>query len=77
MIYRRGQKVLVQGITGKQGSFWAEKMREFRHNDFCRRKSEAGRRAAPGTAHLRFGKGRDASRPLRYFGHLHPTGDGA
>lgn len=28
MIYRRGQKVLVQGITGKQGSFWTEKMRE-------------------------------------------------
>jgi succinyl-CoA synthetase alpha subunit len=26
MIYRRGQKVLVQGITGKQGSFWAERM---------------------------------------------------
>lgn len=26
MIYRRGQKVLVQGITGKQGSFWAAKM---------------------------------------------------
>jgi succinyl-CoA synthetase alpha subunit len=26
MIYRKGQKVLVQGITGKQGSFWAEKM---------------------------------------------------
>lgn len=28
MIYRRGQKVLVQGITGKQGSFWAAKMME-------------------------------------------------
>jgi succinyl-CoA synthetase alpha subunit len=28
MIYRRGQKVLVQGITGKQGSFWATKMME-------------------------------------------------
>ncbi len=28
MIYRRGQKVLVQGMTGKQGSFWTEKMRE-------------------------------------------------
>lgn len=28
MIYRRGQKVLVQGITGKQGSFWAARMTE-------------------------------------------------
>lgn len=26
MIYRRGETVLVQGITGKQGTFWAEKM---------------------------------------------------
>jgi succinyl-CoA synthetase alpha subunit len=26
MIYRRGESVLVQGITGKQGSFWAQKM---------------------------------------------------
>lgn len=26
MIYRKGQTVLVQGITGKQGSFWAQKM---------------------------------------------------
>jgi succinyl-CoA synthetase alpha subunit len=26
MIYRRGERVLVQGITGKQGSFWTEKM---------------------------------------------------
>ncbi|MEW6767980.1 MAG: succinate--CoA ligase subunit alpha [Pseudomonadota bacterium] len=28
MIYRRNQKVLVQGITGKQGSFWTERMLE-------------------------------------------------
>lgn len=28
MIYRSGQTVLVQGITGKQGSFWTEKMVE-------------------------------------------------
>ena len=26
MIYRGGQSVLVQGLTGKQGTFWAEKM---------------------------------------------------
>jgi succinyl-CoA synthetase alpha subunit len=26
MIYARGQRVLVQGITGKQGGFWTEKM---------------------------------------------------
>ncbi|MBY0380507.1 MAG: succinate--CoA ligase subunit alpha [Xanthobacteraceae bacterium] len=28
MIYRRGQKVLIQGMTGKQGSFWSERMME-------------------------------------------------
>ncbi len=26
MIYRKGQRALVQGITGKQGTFWTEKM---------------------------------------------------
>jgi succinyl-CoA synthetase alpha subunit len=26
MIYRKGQRVLVQGITGRQGSFWTQKM---------------------------------------------------
>lgn len=26
IIYRRGARVLVQGITGKQGTFWTEKM---------------------------------------------------
>jgi len=28
MIYRKGHRVLVQGITGKQGTFWSEKMME-------------------------------------------------
>ena len=28
MIYRKAQRVLVQGITGKQGTFWTEKMME-------------------------------------------------
>ena len=26
IIYRKAQRVLVQGITGKQGTFWTEKM---------------------------------------------------
>ena len=29
MIVRGNETVLVQGITGKQGSFWAERMREY------------------------------------------------
>ena len=29
MIVRGGERVLVQGITGKQGTFWAERMREY------------------------------------------------
>jgi len=29
MIIRGSESVLVQGITGKQGTFWAEKMREY------------------------------------------------
>jgi succinyl-CoA synthetase alpha subunit len=29
MIVRRGDRVLVQGITGKQGSFWTERMQAY------------------------------------------------
>jgi succinyl-CoA synthetase alpha subunit len=63
MIYRRGQKVLVQGITGKQGSFWAAKMME------CGADVVAGvnpKRA--GDAHLGvpiFGSAVEATRQMR------------
>ena len=29
MIIRGSETLLVQGITGKQGTFWAEKMRDY------------------------------------------------
>ncbi len=29
MIVRGGERLLVQGITGRQGSFWAERMRDY------------------------------------------------
>ena len=29
MIIRRTESVLVQGITGKQGTFWSERMRDY------------------------------------------------
>ncbi|MFX9054251.1 succinate--CoA ligase subunit alpha, partial [Acinetobacter baumannii] len=29
MIIRRSESVLVQGITGKQGTFWSERMRDY------------------------------------------------
>ena len=32
MIVRRNESVLVQGITGKQGTFWAERMRDYGTN---------------------------------------------
>jgi len=32
MIVRRNENVLVQGITGKQGTFWAERMRDYGTN---------------------------------------------
>ena len=33
MIYRRGHRVLVQGITGKQGTFWAARVGGARHRN--------------------------------------------
>ena len=32
MIARRGDRVLVQGITGKQGTFWTERMQDYGGN---------------------------------------------
>jgi succinyl-CoA synthetase alpha subunit len=64
MILRREHKVLVQGLTGKQGTFWAEKMME------CGTKVIGGvnpNRA--GTEHLGlpvFGSAREAMKAIPY-----------
>ena len=42
MIVRRNDHVLVQGITGKQGTFWTERMQRVRHP--CRRRRQSRRR---------------------------------
>ena len=43
-IVRGSETVLVQGITGKQGTFWSERMRDYGTKHRRRRQSQAGRR---------------------------------
>ena len=47
MIVRGSDRVLVQGITGKQGTFWTERMRDY-GTSRRRREPQAGRRGALG-----------------------------
>ena len=47
MILRGSDTVLVQGITGKQGTFWSERMRDYGTAHRRRREPQARRREAP------------------------------
>ena len=76
MIVRKKDRVVVLGITGKQGTFWTEKM--IGYGTQCRRRhqSEARRRDACRRADLRLDGGGRARGRRRCRRHVHSAADG-
>ena len=73
IIYRPERRVLVQGITGKQGRFWTEKMMAQRHASRGRRQSETRRREHLGVPVFAISQRGDGETPFDVGGHVHPA----